>query len=111
MSIYLRIMLLAASVFTCIYVIRKIRRSQVQVMDMLFWVALSVLLVLIGMFPQIAIWSAGLLQVDSPANFVFLVIIFLLLFQCFLMSVKLSRLENRLQTLTEELAVRKELQI
>lgn len=106
MSVYLRGMLFAASVFTCIYIARKIRRSQVQVMDMLFWVVASAVLVLMGAFPSAAIGLAELLQFDSPANLVFLVIIFLLLSRCFLMSVRLSQVENAVRTLAEEVAVR-----
>ena len=106
MSVYLRGILLAASIFTCIYMVRKIRRSQVQVMDMLFWVGISAVLILMGAFPSIAIAFSRLLQFDSPANFVFLVIIFLIMFRCFLMSVKISRMEDRLQTLAEEMAIR-----
>lgn len=106
MSVYLRGMLLAASVFTCIYIIRKIRRAQVQAMDMFFWVGMSFLLVCMSIFPSVVLWCAHLFQFESPANFVFLVMIFLLLIRCFLMSVKISRLESRIWMLTQELAVR-----
>lgn len=106
MSVYLRGMLLAASVFTCIYIIRKIRRAQVQAMDMFFWVGMSFLLVCMGIFPSAVIWCACVFRFESPANFVFLVMIFLLLLRCFLMSVRLSLLEGRVRELTQELAVR-----
>lgn len=106
MSVYLRGILFVSSVFTCAYVIRKIRKSQVQVMDMVWWVGISVLLIFMGAFPSIVIIFASMLEIESPANFIFLVIIFLLLFRCFLMSIKLSQLDYRIQMLTEETAVK-----
>lgn len=106
MSVYLRGVLFAASAFTCVYIIRKIRRAQVRVMDMFFWVGTSALLVAMSIFPSIAIRFADAFQFESPANFVFLAVISLLLLRCFLMSVRLSQLEGRVQALVEELAVR-----
>ena len=45
MSLSLRIILFVASVITCMYISRKLRKSQIQIMDTIFWIGLSVIFV------------------------------------------------------------------
>lgn len=106
MSVSLRIILLLASVLTCIYVARKLKKSQIQIMDTVFWFALSVIFVLFAVFPQIAVWISDLLGFMAPVNFIFLVMIFLLLVRCFLLSIRVSQLDDKLRNLAEEIAIR-----
>jgi hypothetical protein len=46
-----------------------------------------------------------LIGIESPANFVFLVIIFILLLKVFMMSLKISLLEHKLRTLVQNVAI------
>ena len=43
MSYYLRLLILVASIVTLFYVLRKIRKSQLQIEDSLFWIFLSLI--------------------------------------------------------------------
>ena len=43
---------------------------------------------------------------QADVNFVFVVVIFLLILRVFVMSIKISVLEDKLRNLTEEIAVR-----
>ena len=106
MSLVLRIILFISSVFTCMYIARKLRKSQIQIMDTVFWFGLSAIFVIFAVFPQIAGWISRLMGFNAPVNFIFLVIIFLLLIRCFLLSIRISQLDERLKNLTEELAIR-----
>ena len=106
MSISLRIVLICISIVTMLYVGRKLKKSQVNIFDTFFWFFLSVVFVLISVFPIIAEKGAELLGIYSASNFVFLIVIFLLLFRCFLLSIKVSQLEDKLKNLTQELAIR-----
>lgn len=106
MSISLRVILLVASILTCCYITRKLRKSQIQIMDTVFWLLLSVVFVLIALFPQFVNWVSILMGFMSPVNLVFLVMIFLLLVRCFLLSIRVSQLEDKLNNLVEELAIR-----
>ena len=65
--------------------------------------------ILISIFPQIAEWGAKLLGFQAPVNFIFIVVIFLLLVRSFLLTIKISQLEDKIRNLIEELAVRKSL--
>ncbi len=105
MSYYLRMVILAASVLTLIYVFNKIRKSQIQLQDSLFWIFLSVLFVVMGAFPQVVYFLTRLIGFQAPVNLIFLVMIFILLIKVFLSSIKISQLENKLDTLVQEMAI------
>jgi hypothetical protein len=85
------IILIAASVIATCSVMIKIRRAKMQIEDAVFWVLFSFLLIILALFPPVLFFFTGLLKMQSPANLLFLIIIFLLFAKVFSMSVKLSR--------------------
>lgn len=105
MSPILRILLIVASVATGFYIRRKLKKSQMQIADVLFWFLFAMILIFMSVFPEAVEWLTELLGVVSPVNFVFLVVIFLLIVRCFSLSVKVSGLEAKLNNLVEEFGV------
>ena len=79
MSPVLKIILIIVCTMTCYYTLRKIRKSQMQIEDSLFWILISIVLVIISIFPQIADFMSKLLGIGATVNFVFLAMIFILL--------------------------------
>ncbi|MDD3415399.1 MAG: DUF2304 domain-containing protein [Lachnospiraceae bacterium] len=106
MSIYLRVILLMVSFFTFIYVFRKIRKEQLKQEDAIFWLLLSIVLVVLSLCPQIAYWASAIMGFMAPVNFIFLVVIFILLIKVFSQSLKLSKLETKFETLVELIAIK-----
>lgn len=106
MSGELRIVLVVASVITCVYVSRKLKKSQVSGYDMIFWLLFSGMLIVFSIFPGIMDWMAGVVGIYSSENMVFLVIIFALLLRVFLLTIKVSQIEHKFKVLVEELAIR-----
>lgn len=107
MSSYLKILLIVISILTQFFVFRKIRKAQLQIEDAIFWLLVSAGLVFISIFPYSVIMISELIGIESPANFVFLSIIFILLIKVFIMSIKMSQLEHKLRTITQEIAITK----
>lgn len=105
MAIYLRILLIITSFLTSYYVMRKIRKFQLQIEDSLFWIIVSICLVFLSLFPSIAINMSSFIGIESPANFIFLVVIFILLIKVFMMSIKMSQNEHKIKVLTQEIAM------
>ena len=105
MSMALRLLLLIGAVWMAVYILRKIRKAQMQIDDALFWIVTAFLFVILGVFPEIAIKAAHLLGVQSPANLVFLVVIFLLLFKLFALTRKVSVLEHKLRYFAQTYAI------
>lgn len=105
MSYYLRVLILLASIVTLIYVLKKIRKAQLRIQDSLFWIFLALIFVVMGAFPQVVYMLTRIMGFQAPVNLVFLVIIFVLLLKVFLSSIKISQLENKLDTLVQEIAI------
>lgn len=105
----LRILLFVISVLTGVYIGRGLRKSRIRIEDTLYWLFFAAVLILMSMFPSVVIVLAGFFGVITPANFVFLVMFFLLLIRCFLLSLQVSWLEEKMRTFIEESAVREAL--
>ncbi len=106
MSVSLRIILIIASILVVFYVLRRIRKAKLKIEYSLFWIVFSFLLLIISFFPKIANFFADICGIQSPVNFVFLFIIFILMLHSFYLTFKVSHIENMIQNLTQEIAVR-----
>ncbi len=109
MSISLRILLIAVALISSGSMLRKIKKSKMQIEYTLFWVIFSVLLILMAIFPGVVQIVANWFGISSPANLVFAAIIFVLLVKVFLMTVELSTLEIKLKELAQKFALDHEL--
>ena len=101
----LRIVLIAASLLMNMYIVQKIRKSQMKIEHSIFWILFAVLLLILSFFPQIAYAMAVWIGIEAPSNFIYLLMIFLLIIKVFLMSVRQSQLEYRMSVMAEEVAI------
>lgn len=106
MSIVFRFLLIIVSIFFFWYVIRKIRKSQLQIEQAIFWIALSFFLIIFSVFPQCVYFLTNICGMDAPVNFVFLAIIFILMLKMFSMSIKLGQLEEKIKNLSQQVAIK-----
>ena len=104
-NLTLRILLIAGSLITLIYVLMRIRISKMQIRDSIFWILFMLSLVVFSVFPGIPIWFSRLLQIQSPINFILLFVIFVLIIQLFFVSMKLGKTESDLRTLIQRIAI------
>lgn len=105
MSVWLRGLLIFMAVVSNAYILRKIRKSQMKIDGAIYWIFFGAVILLLSIFPDICYFLAALIGVESPANLVFLVVIFIVLGKLFTQSVKISQIEYRISTLTEEIAI------
>lgn len=105
MPLQLQITLIVVSVLAILYVVHKIRHSKMNISDSIFWIVFAVLMILIAIFPAIVFFFANLLDIQSPNNFLFLLIIAVLLLKIFLMSLKVSQLQDKLSELVQKTAI------
>ncbi len=106
MSIVLRIALIVVCVTACGYVLRKIRRAQMEIDDAIYWIVVSIVLVIISIFPQIPDFFSDLLGIQSPSNFVFLSVIFVVILKLFSLSLEVSTLKQKLKSTIQNVAIR-----
>ena len=105
MTTMLRIVLVIVSVLTAWMIMRKIRTSQMRIEDSIFWIGFLFMLILFSVCPQIVYWMSDLSGTQTPVNFIFTFIIFVLIVRMFRMTVKISQLETRLRDLVEKIAI------
>ena len=101
----LRVLLISMSVLSLGYVIWRIRNSKMQIEYALFWIVLSMLMIILSAFPQIVYWITIKMGMISAANVVYLFIIAILLLKVFMMTIELSSLENKVRELVQQLGI------
>lgn len=106
MTPLLRIVLIAVSVLFFCYIIVSIRKSKVKIDALFFWILFGLFLVLLSVFPKIAEIGTALTGFYAPVNFVLITIIFLLLYKLFSLSLKVSQLQSKLDSLVQHLALK-----
>lgn len=105
MSLCLRIILIIASLFSSFYVVKKIRKSQMKIEAAMYWIFFVILILILSVFPNICYVLARWIGIESPANLIYLLMIFIALGKNFSLSVKNSELEYKVSILAEEMAI------
>ena len=101
----LRVVLIVVSILTTFMIMRKIRQSKLQIEDSIFWLGFSSILIVFSIFPGLPDLLAELAGTSTPANFIYLAVIFLLIVKMFHMSIKQSQLETKIKDLAQKIAL------
>ena len=105
MTTVLRVTLILMSLLILVVMMRKIRHAKAKIEDSMFWVAFALLLVIFSVFPGAADWLSGLVGTMSTVNFIYLLVIFLLLVKSFFMTMRISQLETKVKELVQRIAL------
>lgn len=95
------------SLIAVIFVVLRIQgKGRIfRIDDAVSWILMAFSLLIVSLFPNIAISLAHILGFNSPINFVFLFIIFLLLQKVFSLSLHISQLEYKISVLAQKIAL------
>ena len=105
MTTVLRVVLIIVSLLVFFVMMKKIRQAKVKIEDSMFWVLFALLLEVFSIFPGAADWLSDLVGTMSTANFIFMLMIFLLLIKNFAMSLRISQLETKVKELVQRIAL------
>ena len=105
MSTAFRILLIIAAVWAFLFVINEVRKAKLQIGDSLPWFFFMAIFVILALFPQIAIFCAGLLGIQSPVNLVFLCIIGILIIRIFKLTLRVSQLDSKIREIAQRSAI------
>ena len=105
MTLVFRIILIAVSLLTTYYMLRRIRQSKLQIEYAIFWIIFAGVLIIFSLFPWLVSLFTRLIGMQLPVNFIFMFFIFVLMVKLFLMTIELSSLENKVKDLTQEIAL------
>ncbi len=105
MSFLFSTTLLVGALLSFYLILRKIRHAEVTIADSTFWFLFALSLVLMGVFRQIPFFFADLFGIESPANFVFVYVIAVLVLREFYTTVKVSKLQAKVNALVQRSAL------
>lgn len=95
--------ILAVSFFGFIF--NYLRKGVLDLKYSLIWLVTSGLIVLFSVFPKIVFWFTHLIGIETPINTLFLFAIFFLLVISFLQNIIISRLNERIKKMAQEIAI------
>lgn len=104
-SFQLQLCLIFASIAVYLFVIYKVRKSNVRIDDMIIWIIGSVILLILSIFPVISDYLSEMIGFRTAANFIFTSILGFLLLMIFTLSVKLSQQHEKIKELTHKIAI------
>ena len=107
MSVLLRVLLIAGAILMLVFMLNKIRQARMKIEYTVFWVAFSSILILMGMFPSLFYVISDFIGFQSPISMVYLVVIFVLIIKSFFMTIHISQLENKIDSLVQQVAIEK----
>ena len=106
MTLLLRALLIIISVLTFAYIIVNIRKSKVKLESLIFWIIFGLMLILLSVVPQIAMFASSLAGFYAPINFILVSIIFLLISKVFTLTMQLSQVQQKLEELVRHIALK-----
>lgn len=106
MPLSLQITLFIVSVAFIALVFYNINQRRLTMKYSLLWLLLALAMLVMAVVPEVVLWLAPAVGIETPANFVFLVAMLLLLCICFALTVIVSRQAMKLQELIQALSIK-----
>lgn len=103
MSVYVTAILVCAVLAVALVFLLRTRRLREKYAAI--WIVLTLSVIVLAAFPQLAFWVSGLVGVQTPVNLVYALAIVILLAVCIQLSTEVSNLEEETRTLAEEVAL------
>jgi len=96
--------LLFGSILTLVFVLLVAKKTKMDIRYTIVWVTWAFIIIILSLFPSIIDWIAHVLSIATPVNAVFLVFVFLVYIMCFYLFIRLSAQNEKIKTLTYEVA-------
>ena len=106
MSPLFRVIILLVCLGTTLFLHRSIRKSKMRIEESIFWLLFSILLLVFAIFPFVPDFMAMSLGIYSTPNFLFLLVIFILLLRLFHTHVELGKLEEKVNRIVQDMALK-----
>jgi hypothetical protein len=106
MTLKLRLVLILCAVLMLAFVIRKLKKSALEIADSIFWTGLAALLIIIAAFPGIVFWAGDVMGFASTTSFVFFCGVIVMLARLFTLELKVANLKKKMTTLVQAIALK-----
>ena len=105
MDVRLQIWLLIGCIITLCSIISMIRKEKLDLKYSLSWIIINIVILVLGMFPQMIDWIARLIGVATPINAVFFFGIVFQMLITFSLTVAQYRNSKKLKDLAQKVAL------
>lgn len=103
----LQIVMIIASIFFLLAILFSLRKNSMSIKNSIAWLLLPIVFLFIAIFPTPIEKLSHLLGFEISSNFIFLIIIGLLVIICFYLTVIISQLQTKITKLIQEIALLK----
>lgn len=110
MNIELRTLLLVGAIILILFIYRKLKKAQLHINEAFFWIVFSFIIFVLALFPEVGMHIARKIGIISAANLIFFATIALLIIKTFLLTIKVSTLEQKVVNLTQEIAIKENME-
>lgn len=107
MSVYLQFALILISVLTFLFVLYCSIVHRMNIRYAVLWTLWSISVIILSVFPDIIDLFTSILNIASPVNTLFLIMMFLLYLISFYIFLKISLLNEQVKNISYELALLK----
>jgi len=105
MSLRIRVFVIVCMVLLLIYLLRLMTRKKINFKYGLGWILLDLVVILMAACPIFLAWLAKLTGVIAPINMLFFLGFLLLIGVNFFLSVSVSKLQDKVVKLSQEIAI------
>ena len=88
-----------------LYIVNAVRNKKIPINESFWWVFLSIVMLLLSIFPYSIDYFASLLNISYSPSLLFIICIIFLVFICFRNGKRISELQLKIVDLSQELAV------
>lgn len=107
MPLLLRIEMIVLAVVFLLIVIKAVNRKKLWLQYSLVWIIISVLMLVVAIFPGIATWMASIMQIETTSNLIYLLAIFALLILTFSLTIIVSKQSQRIKNIVQMVSIEK----
>lgn len=107
MTTILRILFIVGSLILMFIIFRTISKKTISVRYALMWLAFSFALLVFAVFPQIVTFLSAVLDFESEANMIYVLVIACLILMLLSLTTIVSKQTERIQVLIQEVAILK----
>jgi len=105
MALNLRLFLIIASIVLFLIVSYNVVKNKLLVKYSLLWILLSLILILLSTFPKLSFIFSNFLGFEKTSNFIFLVIMAIIILICLSYSITLSNMNKKLIKIVQAMAI------
>jgi len=96
-----------AAILLLIVITISLKKSTISIKSSIAWLLLPIVFIIVAIFPQPLAEFSSYLGFETFSNFIFLIIIALLLILCFFLTISLSHQQAKITKLIQELSILK----